>query len=128
MSRFVWKFWEDFKEYIVLVLLLVLSLVLFSFNKNTSIRKVRSFAFVSVSYVNSLVSDLFSFTQLRSENQKLRAQNSQLMIEVNKLREYGIVNEELKKQIGFRDSVKFPLIAARIIAKIIFQFADCLYN
>ncbi len=117
MSRFAWKFWEDFKEYIVLVILLVLSLVLFSFNRNTSIKKVRSFAFVSVSYVNSLISDVFSFTQLRSENQKLREQNSALMLEVNKLREHGIVNEELKKLIGFRDSVSYPLIAAKIVAK-----------
>lgn len=117
MSRFVWKFWEDFKEYIVLVILLVISLVLFSFNKNTSVRKVRSFAFVSVSYVNSLISDLFSFTQLRSENQRLREQNSALMLEVNKLREFGIVNEELKRLIGFRDSVNYPLIASKIIAK-----------
>jgi len=117
MSRFAWKFWEDFKEYIVLVILLVLSLVLFSFNRNTSIKKVRSFAFVSVSYVNSLISDVFSFTQLRSENQKLREQNSALMLEVNKLREHGIVNEELKKLIGFRNSVSYPLIAAKIVAK-----------
>lgn len=117
MSRFAWKFWEDFKEYIVLVILLVLSLVLFSFNKNTSIKKVRSFAFVSVSYVNSLISDVFSFTQLRSENQRLREQNSALMLEVNKLREHGIVNEELKKLIGFRDSVNYPLIASKIVAK-----------
>jgi rod shape-determining protein MreC len=117
MSRFAWKFWDDFKEYVVLVVLLVVSLVLFSFNKNTPIKKARSLAFVSVSYVNSLVSDLFAFTRLRSENDQLRSQNSRLMLEVNKLREYGIVNEELKRLIGFRDSVSYPLIASRIIAK-----------
>lgn len=117
MPRFGWKFWEDFKEYIVLVLLLSLSLVLFSFNKNTSVKHVRSFAFISISYINSFVTDFTAFSHLRAENDNLRGKNTALMIEVNKLREYGIVNEELKKLIGFRDSVQYPLIASKIIAK-----------
>jgi rod shape-determining protein MreC len=117
MSRSFWKFWDDFKEYIVLVLLLVLSLIIFSSNKNAKIQKVRSYAFVSFSFINSAISDVISYTQLKYENDRLRYQNSQLMMQVNRLREYGIVNEELKKLIGFKDSVNYPLITSKIIAK-----------
>jgi len=117
MPRTFWKIWDGFKDYIVLVLLLVASLILFSLNKNSPIKKARSFAFVSVSYVNNVVSDLFSFTQLRGENERLRSENAHLMLQVNKLREFGIVNEELKRLIGFKDSVNYPLIPSRIIAK-----------
>ncbi len=48
---------------------------------------------------------------------RLRKVNAELMLQVNKLREYGVVNENLKKLIGLKDSLDYPLIPATIVSK-----------
>ncbi len=39
------------------------------------------------------------------------------MMQLNKLRDYGIVNEELKGLVNLKDSTNYPLIPVRIVSK-----------
>ncbi len=117
MLKFFSKIWENFKEYIVLILLVITSLIILSQNKNQEVQKVRAIAFGSFAVVSSIVSDLFNTANIKSENEELRRVNSELMLQISKLREYGIINEELKGLAGFKDTSSYPLIPATIVSK-----------
>lgn len=117
MIRLFSKVWNDFKEYIVLVILVLTSLIILSQNKSEKVQKVKALAFGSFATVTSIVSDIFSVTDLKRENKELRNTNAELMLQISKLRNYGIVNSELKDLLEFKDTTDFPLIPATIISR-----------
>lgn len=117
MIRYFLKVWDSFKEYIILVILVITSLVTLSLNQKPGIKKVRSIAFGAFASVTSIVTDLISVTQVRTENENLRKVNAELMLRVNQLREYAIQNEELKALLGLKDTTKYPLISAVVVSK-----------
>lgn len=118
MFRFISKLWESFKEYIVLVLLLVISLSALAQNQNPAVRQVRAVAFGTFAAVTSVVSDVINISSYKKENERLREINAELMLQVNRLREYGIVNHELKHLLKLKDSVDYPLIPATVVSKL----------
>ena len=118
MFRFLPKTWENFKEYIVVVFLLIVSLAILSQNQNVKIRQVKAIAFGSFAAVTSVVSDLVHVSSYKKENEHLREINARLMLEVNRLREYGIINKELKRLLELRDTVSYPLISATVVSKL----------
>ena len=117
MFRFLSKVWTNFREYIALILLILLSLIILSQNKNPNVQKIRAIAFGSFATVTSVISDLFSVTDLKRENEELRDTNAKLMLQISRLREFGIVNKELKDLLEFKDTTGFPLIPASIVSR-----------
>jgi len=117
MVRFLASVWQNFKEYIVLVILLIISLILLSQNNSQGIQKVRSIAFGTFASVTSIFTDIFNISNLKNENENLRRTNAELMLQLSKLREYGIVNDELKGLLSLKDSSNFPLISATVVSK-----------
>ena len=59
MLRFISSVWGNFKEYLVLVLLLVISFISLSLNQNPAIKKVRAIAFGSFAASTAIFSDIF---------------------------------------------------------------------
>ncbi len=118
MFRFFSRLWEKFKEYIILVLLLIVSLFILSQNQNPKVRQVRAVAFGSFAAVTSVVSDVINISSYKKENERLREVNAELMLQVNRLREYGIINHELKNMLKLKDSVNYPLIPAIVVSKL----------
>jgi rod shape-determining protein MreC len=117
MLRTVSKLWDSFKEYIILIILILTGLVFLSLNYTPAVKNLKAVAFGSFAAVTSLVSDAVNITKLKSENEKLRRQNAELMLQVNLLRYYGITNHELKDMLGYKDTVKYPLIPAHVVSK-----------
>jgi rod shape-determining protein MreC len=117
MLRSLSNLWENFKEYIVLVVLIIVSLVTLSLNQKPAAKKVKSLAFGSFATFTSVISDVFNIAGVRTENEKLRKSNAELMLQVSELRKYGIENAELKQLLALRDTSKYPLIPATIISK-----------
>jgi rod shape-determining protein MreC len=117
MIRFFVSAWESFKEYIVLVVLLIVSLILLSQNNSQGIQKVRSIAFGTFASATSVFTDIFNISNLKNENENLRRTNAEMMLHLSRLREYAIVNEDLKGLLALKDSSKFPLIPATIVSK-----------
>ena len=117
MIRFFVSTWENFKEYIILVILLITSLILLSQNSSQRIQRVRSIAFGTFASVTSIFTDIFNVSNLKNENENLRRTNADMMLHLSRLREFGIVNEDLKGLLALKDSSKFPLIPATIVSK-----------
>jgi rod shape-determining protein MreC len=109
--------WDNFKEYLVLVVIVILSLTLLTQNNNPQVQKVRAVAFASFATVSSIFYDLFNITQLKNENLILRRTNAELMIQISQLREQGILNRELKGMLNLRDTTTLPIFPATIVSK-----------
>ncbi len=119
MFKIIRRYLESFKEYIVLIILLLVSLVILSFNQNNQLKKIRSFAFGNIVVITSMFSSFDEFLTLKSEIKKLEKLNAELMLKVNRLREYGIENSELKRLIKLKDTTDFPILPVTIVSKII---------
>jgi rod shape-determining protein MreC len=117
MFRFLSNIWINFKEYILLTFLLIIGLILLSFNQKPAVKSLRAVAFGTFATFSSLVTDAVGVSQIKSENSQLREKNAELMLQINKLREFGIVNEELKGLINLKDTVNYPLIPSKIVSK-----------
>jgi rod shape-determining protein MreC len=109
--------WDNFKEYLVLILLVVFSLTLLTQNNNSQIQKVRAVAFGSFASVTTVFYDFFNITQLKNDNTILRLTNAELMIQISMLREQGILNRELKGMLGLLDTTSLPIFPATIVSK-----------
>ena len=109
--------WQNFKEYLVLILLVILSLTLLTQNNNPQIQRVRAVAFASFATVSSIFYDVFNITQLKNENMVLRQTNAELMIQISQLREQGILNRELKGMLEIIDTTSLPFFPATIVSK-----------
>ncbi len=117
MIRFITSVWSNFKEYIVLIILLLISLAILSQNNSAGVQKIRSIAFGTFASVTSVFTDIFNVSNLKKENENLRRTNAELMLQLSKLREYGIENSELKGLLNLKDSTKYPLIPATVVSK-----------
>jgi len=117
MFKLLSNVWNQFREYLVLITLVIISLSLLTQNNNPQIQKVRAVAFGSFATVTSLFYDLFNITQLKNENKVLRKLNAEMMIHLSMLREYGILNRELKGMLGFKDTTSLPIIPGNIVSK-----------
>ncbi len=117
MFRFISNIWGNFKEYIVLVILLLIGIITLSLNQKPAAKKVKSLAFGGFAAFTSVISNVFNIAGVRSENEHLRKLNADLMIQISELRKYGIENAELKGLLGLKDTTHYPLIPATIVSK-----------
>lgn len=117
MFRILSKIWESFKEYIILVVLLVTSLFLLTQNDKPSVNRVRAIAFATFASATSIISGVINYPQIKSENEQLRERNAELMLQISKLREYGIIEDDLLGLLSLKDTSIYSLVPARIISK-----------
>jgi len=106
-----------FREYIVFTLLTGLSLFLIANNNSAPVQVLRSFSiltFASFQSGSNQIANLFTSAQ---DAQTLRDVNVALMEEVMQLRQLRQENLELRRKIGFRERVSYPLVPAEIIGK-----------
>ena len=119
MQNFLRRILSSFKEYILVVCLLIISLLVLSLNNSPDAKNIRRISLATFAVFNSFVddiSDLFVNEDALLEQKKI---NSELMLQVNKLREYGLENIYLKKMLGYKQSVDENLKPARIISKFV---------
>ena len=106
-----------FKEYAVLSLLLVVSLILMALGDNTQVRHIRSVATVAFGVVQEQLSFIPRYFGLRSENDMLRRMNIDLADEASRLREARLENDRLRKLLDLKESYRYPVIAGKVIGK-----------
>lgn len=117
MIRFLNSLWYNFKEYIILTILVIISLFIISQNNSPAAQRVRAIAFGTFASVTSVVNDIVNVRSLKKENEQLRETNAKLMLQLSKLREATIINNELKGLLSLKDTSGYPLIPASVVSK-----------
>ncbi len=118
MLKIIKKIAADYKEYILLVALLLVSLLFLSNSNKPQIKRLQAVAFGNFAFVNSIVSDIGNWFALSSEVREMKKQNADLMMRLDILKQHESENAELKKMLGLRDSVKYNLQAATVVSKL----------
>jgi len=107
----------QFKEYAILALLLLVSLLLLSFNDNRQIRAIRSYTIGFIGLFQEALSVIPNVFELKRENAILRELNVNLSDEVNRLREARLENLKLRAMVGLKEQSTFNLIAGDVVGK-----------
>lgn len=119
MLNLIRRFVGSFKEYVLLVVLSLISLAVLSANEKPEAKHLKAFAVAGFAVLNQLVSSFTSIFRQSPSIEELKSENARLMLDVNRLRKYGLENEELRSMISFKDTSKFPLIPAKVISKFV---------
>lgn len=116
MQRF-FTFLVQFKEYLILALLIVVSIILMSVNDARQIKKIRSLTIGIIGVIQSSSKFIPNVFELKRENEILNQMNVTLMDEVSKLREAKLENIRLRQLLKFKETSNYSLIAADVINK-----------
>ncbi|MFA6468502.1 MAG: rod shape-determining protein MreC [Bacteroidota bacterium] len=117
MIQRLYQYFFLFKEYVILVTLIIFSLVLLVINDNPQVRQIRSLTVGTIGVIQQTFSFLPNLTALQRENELLRKVNVNLADEVNLLREARLENIRLRSMIALRETSVVKLTGAKVVAK-----------
>jgi rod shape-determining protein MreC len=117
MLQRVYQYLFLFKEYVLFVVLISISILLLVSNDNTQIRFIRSLAIGTVGAVQHTFSFIPNISTLQRENELLRTLNVNLADEVNHLRESRLEIIRLRSMIALKETSVVRLMAGKIVAK-----------
>ncbi|HUL44572.1 MAG TPA: rod shape-determining protein MreC [Bacteroidota bacterium] len=106
-----------FKEYVALVLLVIISLILLGANDNVQVRAIRSSTIGVVGFFQRALAVIPNVFELKKENEILRQLNVNLSDEVNRLREARLENIRLRNLLGLREQHPLGLLAGDVVGK-----------
>jgi rod shape-determining protein MreC len=107
----------EFREYALLAVLIVVSLVLITMNDNPQIKQIRSISTVVFGSVQEQLSFIPAYFGLKSENELLHHINVELADEAQRLREAKLDNLHLRQMLGLKNQLSYKLIAGRVVNK-----------
>lgn len=119
MRKFLRRIVSDYKEYLLLIVLSVISLTILAQNEKPAAKHLKTFALGNFAVLNEISNSIVSIFKSDESRDDLRNENAHLMLELNRLRKYRAENEELRPMIAFKDTSKYPLIPAKIISKLV---------
>lgn len=117
MEIFIRKLFNKSKEYLLLILLLIISLSIIPLNNNPEVKKIKTYAFATFAVLGNLFESTTSLFGSEDELLELQKENAQLMLAVNSLRGYALENNELKNLLSYKLSSNYDLISSTIISK-----------
>ena len=118
--------WERSRETVVFVFLLLVALGIFVGRNGPVLRSARSVALAVTAPVEGVFARAGRFRGALAENGRLRAETVALSADVARLREARSENAQLRRLLGFQDSLSVPRVVARVVAKDITAQANLL--
>ncbi|HEX8298021.1 MAG TPA: rod shape-determining protein MreC [Rubricoccaceae bacterium] len=109
--------WERSRETVVFVALLLVALVIFVGRNGPVLRAVRAASLAATAPVEGVFARVARFQGALGENDRLRATTAALSTDVARLREASAENAQLRRLLGFQDSLNVPRVVARVVAK-----------
>lgn len=119
MLNFLRRFIYQFKEYILFVLLVIISLSLLASNDKPEVKRIRTFALGNFAVVNSLLNYITDLFKSNPSYYQLKEENARLMLEINRLRKEGIENENLRTMLSIPDTIHYKLVAVDVVSKLV---------
>ena len=109
------------KDYLILSLLVVISLILLFSNDNSQIRFLRAVGVGFIGAIQSGMSAVPNVFEIQKENDFLREKNIELANEVSALKEAKLENLRLTRSLGLKDKKNSGVVTARIVNKSLVQ-------
>ncbi|MDQ3020570.1 MAG: rod shape-determining protein MreC [Bacteroidota bacterium] len=109
------------KEYLILSLLIIISLILIFSNDNSQVRFLRAVAVGFVGAIQSGVSAVPNVFEIQKENEFLREKNIELSNELSALKEAKLENLRLTKILGLKEKNISGVVIAKIVNKSLVQ-------
>ena len=106
-----------FKEYFLLLLYLLISILLLSLSDTPQIRAIRSLTISMIGTAEDALGFIPNYFQLRNENRVLREQNLTLSEELIRLREARQENIHLRQLLALKEQSPFTYISASVVGK-----------
>lgn len=107
----------EFKEYFILTLLVLFSIVLLSLNDNPQLKAIRSYTVATIGIIQNTLATVPNIFELQKENEVLRKLNVTLLDEVSRLREAKLENARLRELLGLKEKIKYKFVASDVIGK-----------
>lgn len=119
MIKFFQRLGYQFKEYVLLVLLVVISLISISISENPQAKKLKAFAIANFAVLNELTESFISIISQDVTLEDLKLENAKLNLQLSKLKKVALENDELRGLLKMRDTSSVPLISVRIVSKLV---------
>ncbi len=119
MIKFLRRLVSDYKEYLLLIVLTVISLVFLSKSEKPAAKHLQTFALGNFAVLSEILNSVTSDFKKDASLEDLRAENAELMLSVNKMRNESLENQKLREMLAFKDSSNFPLIPAKVVSKLV---------
>jgi rod shape-determining protein MreC len=129
MHRII-NFLLRFREYLILSILIVASLIIIYQNDNLQLRQIRSLSIQVIGFFQERFSGVLKavwiphLLSISKENQVLRESNVILAEEVSRLRESTLENIRLRSLLSFKQGSKYSLISAKIVGKTLTSYRN----
>ena len=123
MIKFLRRIIISYKEYIVLIILSIVSLSILSYNNDPHVKKLRTVALGAFSVFNEMLSSVTNVFYKGESIEQLKKENAELMLELNLLRKQGQENRDLRSMLGYKDTAKSPLVPSKVISKLVNKIA-----
>lgn len=117
MFERLYTLFMEFREYVLLSSLVILSFILLSLNDKPQVKQIRAVLTVSLGVVQEQVAFIPRYFGLRKENEILRRSNVELADEASQLREAKLENLRLRRLLALRDRAPFEFVAASVVSK-----------
>lgn len=117
MLNFIVGLANRYRQYFILIILIITSLLLLSLNKSSQITHLRNYSLIIYSLLNNLKRPIEEKFIVEKENQELLQMNSKLMLEISELKEYVSKKDELEKLLKFKKENSINVVSGRVILK-----------
>ncbi len=117
MFRRIYNFIFDFAEYVLLLILLIISLVLILSNDNPDVRSLQAEVSSVFKFVHYPYKWINTLSGLVEENDILKQENIQLKLLNVQFKESWLENQRLNKMLGFTNSTELEIIPVKVLSK-----------
>jgi rod shape-determining protein MreC len=117
MLQRIYDILYEFREYTILSVLIIASLLMLSMNDNPQIKQIRTISTVIFGGVQEQLSFIPTYFGLKAENELLHHINIELADEAQRLREAKLENLRLQRLLGLTVQMPYKMIAARVVNK-----------
>lgn len=109
----------QFKEYVLLVILVIVSLISISLSEKPQAKKLKALAIANFAVLSEITESVASIFSGDVSVEELKLENAKISLQLSKLKKVAAENEELRAMINMRDTSSSPLISVRIVSKLI---------
>lgn len=111
------RIWERIRDWVLLSVLIVSSLVVMLTVNEDMLRGLRARSLEATASIESVFSGLGRYVRALDENEVLRNQNIDLSNQVALMRSAEAENQRLEALLGLADSLDYGVVAARVTSK-----------